>query len=135
MKRTSKGAVRLTVAPQPPTYLTDAAKAEWRRVAPACVELGVLTQTDLRALELLCSALAQEAELVAALSRDGPTVGGVGTTKANPAGRLLCETRAHALRLMSEFGLTPKGRNGLAVAPPPKPANPFAEMRAHTKRS
>jgi hypothetical protein len=70
------------------------------------------------------------------LRRDGPTIGGVGTTKANPAGRLLCETRAHALRLMSEFGLTPKGRNGLAPTPPTK-LNRFAEMRtaAITKRS
>src|SRR4029453_7116368 len=82
----------------------------------ACVELGTLTSADLRALELLAEVLAAEAELRELLKSEGMTIPGAeGNTKAHPACKLLESTRNQAARLLADFGLTPKGRQGVDV--------------------
>jgi phage terminase small subunit len=42
--------------PEPPAFLLEEAKAEWRRVAPELVELGSLTTLDLRPFAVYCQA-------------------------------------------------------------------------------
>jgi P27 family predicted phage terminase small subunit len=110
---------RLKTAPRAPATLSDRAKVEWGPLARACVELGVLTGADLRALELLAETLATEAELREILKTEGLTIAGAGeNSKAHPACKLLESTRNQAARLLADFGLTPKGRLGVDVRPP-----------------
>jgi P27 family predicted phage terminase small subunit len=109
---------RLDVAPLPPDQLSEGAKAEWSILAPVCVELGVLTGGDLRALELMCEILGTETELRALLKNEGYVIAGAGNnSKGHPAVKLLESTRSQAARMLSEFGLTPKGRQGVDIRP------------------
>ena len=119
---------RLRTAPRAPAHLSEGAKAEWGPLARSCVELGTLTLADLRALALLAECLATEAELRETLKTEGLTIAGAGgNRKAHPAAKLLETTRGQAMRLLADFGLTPRGRLGVDVRPPPK-ANRFAGM-------
>ncbi|WP_232435689.1 P27 family phage terminase small subunit [Burkholderia ubonensis] len=87
---------QLTVAPPPPDGMSSRAAAEWDRVAPLVVSLGLLNASDLRALELLAETLATEAQLRETLDREGLTIAtGTGGSKAHPA---LRDARAQAAR-------------------------------------
>lgn len=117
----------LAVAPPPPAGMSSRAATEWVRVAPLVVSLGLLSESDLRALELLAETLATEAQLRETLDREGLTIAtGTGGSKAHPALRALSDARAQAARLLDAFGLSPRGRQAID-APPPLPAeNPYA---------
>lgn len=65
---------QLTVAPPPPDGMSSRATVEWVRVAPLVVSLGLLSASDLRALELLAETLATEAQLRETLDREGLTI-------------------------------------------------------------
>jgi len=109
---------RLRTAPQAPAHLSERARIEWKALAPVCCEMGTLTNADLRALELLCECLATESDLRETLKREGLTIPGAGAnSKAHPATKLLESTRNQAVRLLCEFGLTPRGRLGVELAP------------------
>jgi P27 family predicted phage terminase small subunit len=110
---------RLAVPPPPPSHLSQRAQIEWVPLATATVELGVLTSADMRALELLAEVLATESELREVLKKEGLTiVGSEGGSKAHPGCKLLESTRNQAARLLCEFGLTPKGRQGVDIHAP-----------------
>jgi P27 family predicted phage terminase small subunit len=111
---------RLRNAPPAPAHLSERARVEWKALARVCIELGVLTSADLRALELLAEILATESELREIMKTDGLTIPGAGgNSKAHPACKLLETTRNQAARMLSDFGLTPKGRVGVDMKPPP----------------
>jgi len=112
-------AARLSRAPLPPARLSDRAAAEWRQLAPAVVALGTLTQADLRAFELLAVTLGTEMEAREVLQHEGMTVPTAdGGRKPHPAVRVAETARAQAARLLADFGLTPRGRQSVDVAPP-----------------
>ncbi|MEP6636683.1 MAG: phage terminase small subunit P27 family [Acidobacteriota bacterium] len=117
---------RLRAVPPAPEHLSVRAQVEWGPLATACVELGTLTSADLRGLELLAEVLATEAELRELLKTEGMTIPGAdGNSKSHPACKLLESTRNQAARLLSDFGLTPKGRQSVDVYPAPS-VNPFS---------
>jgi P27 family predicted phage terminase small subunit len=71
---------------------------------------------------LLCETLASEAELRELLKKEGLTIPGAdGNLKAHPAVKMLEMSRNQAHRLLNDFGLTPRAREGVAIAPPPTP--------------
>jgi P27 family predicted phage terminase small subunit len=117
---------RLVAAPPPPAVLTRPSAAEWRLLAAELVARGTLTSGDLRALQLLAETLAMESALRETLQREGVTVRGAdGVTKSHPALRGLESARNAAHRMLNDFGLTPRAREGVGVAPPTK-TNRFA---------
>lgn len=125
---------RLTRAPAAPTSLSDKAKGEWERLAPALIAAGTLTNSDLRGLELLADTLATSAELAEIVRHEGTTVAaGSGGTKAHPALAGLAQARALARTLLNDFGLTPRGRGAVDAAPdaqePEKPKHGLASFR------
>ena len=122
-KRTTKPAAPLagdTIrAPIPaPETLSPGAVPEWNRLIATLAELGTATHADLRALELLSECLATESKLRAVLDRDGLTIPGAdGNLKTHPASKLLESTRNQCHRLLSDFGLIPRGRVTVKAAP------------------
>lgn len=109
---------RLTEPPRPPARLSAAAKREWRALADVLVEVGTLTQADLRALALLSELLADVSALEAEVRRDGYTIPAAsGGRKGNPSAAALAQARAQATRMLDSFGLTPKARGGVDPAP------------------
>lgn len=139
------GKKRLPVGePQPdvealrcPKWLSDGAKAEWRRTVPKLVKLRITTNVDRGILEGYCEAHAEFEESTRLIkeqghiieedrfNRDGEKIGTI--TKVNP----LVRVRREALILMrqyaTELGMTPASRPKLAGAAKPKEQN---SMRA-----
>jgi P27 family predicted phage terminase small subunit len=120
---------RLSTACLPDPNLSEKAKLEWERILPVLVRLGTATVADVRALELCCEALASEKALREVLEVEGLLVqGGSGGMKAHPALKALETTRSQAHRLLSDFGLTPRGRQHIDAIPPVRSENPFAAL-------
>jgi P27 family predicted phage terminase small subunit len=119
-----------TGVPQCPTHLGKVAKAEWRRIAPELIALGLLTKVDRAALAAYCSAWAQWVEAETSVQKFGAVfrlkndpdkpVKNPNVTIANAA---LDQMR----KFLTEFGMTPASRSRIQVAPTDA-ADPFAEF-------
>lgn len=108
---------RLRDPPPAPDTLSERACVEWAWLSRQTCELGVLTTSDLRALALLSESLAMEAELREILHKEGLVIDGANSTKGHPALRALESTRAQAMKLLDAFGLTPRSRLSVDMAP------------------
>ena len=125
-------AQRLLTPPKPPSHMSPRARAEWRRIAPAVVGLGTLTTADLRAFEMLAQTLATATEAMETLEASGLSVPTAdGGLKPHPCVRIMETARAQAKTLLSDFGLTPRGRQGVDTHPiraaGPSPFDEFAD--------
>ena len=105
--------------PKPPKWLSAAGRREWRRVAPALYDLGLLTELDRQALAQYCAAVARIEEAEKAL-KDGQTYETQGGRKfLRPEYRILQdaikEVRAH----VALFGLSPSARMRMELPEPP----------------
>lgn len=108
-----EGGHSLAKAPSVPAWLTDHAKAEWRRVAPVLNSRGVLGADMLATLESYCIAVGQVRETEETMQREGRTVETAGQgVKAHPAFRIQAAAMREARLLAAELGLTPHRRPG-----------------------
>ena len=102
-----------------PVDLSDRARETWNRIAPALMEMRVLTEADHYALIELCELLADSAEYRESLRRlraDDPEGDLICASKtAHPYFNMRHKTIALVIRLMTEFGLTPSSRTRIAV--------------------
>lgn len=104
--------------PSPPSYLSKAAKKEWRRVAPMLMDARVLTSGDLTPLEAYCGLYGQWVEAQEAMKKGVM----VKDKKSNalhihPMFAVQQQVSAQMRQYMSEFGLTPSSRSRITVAP------------------
>jgi P27 family predicted phage terminase small subunit len=118
----------LATVPQPPAHLTALARAEWHRIAPVICAQKTLAATDLRSLELLAEVLATGTLAQQTLARDGLTLRDGGKVRSHPCVKILEGVRAQAIRLLIEFGCTPRARGHVEPASDATPNNPFAEL-------
>jgi P27 family predicted phage terminase small subunit len=112
--------------PQPPAELTDDAKTEWRRVARALHQAGLLATLDRAALAAYCQAYARwraaEKALADMAARDPLTSGLLiktsnGNAIQNPLVGIANKAAAAMVRYAAEFGMTPSARSRIAAAP------------------
>ena len=102
--------------------MTKEAAAEWKRLAPKAHKLGTLTTVDLVAFELLVNTLAMEVSARQTLADEGLTVVAAnGGEKSHPAISVMTSARSAAIRMLGDFGLTPRGRMSVEPAPPDEP--------------
>jgi P27 family predicted phage terminase small subunit len=125
-------------APTCPKWLSKAAKAEWRRIVPELLSLGLVTELDRAALAAYCVAVAElewaTAELekagrivtVAVYNRNGEVSGHV--QKPHPAVRLQRDAFARVKAFLAEFGLTPSSRSRLKTPQPEPEADPMTDI-------
>lgn len=106
----------ITVVPKAPSHLTTVAKREWRRVCGQLIELGVLTDLDLAALEGYCSAYGRAVEADRALKKGGLTMLSPQGFIARPEVAIARTAWAEARRFAQEFGITPASRTRVAPA-------------------
>ena len=93
----------------------DAARL-WRTLAPLLDEMGVLSDSDLPALEMLCLHYAAARKGWDELDKKGPTViGALGGVKGNPAAAIFRQNSLAFKSYLTEFGLTPSSRVRLQV--------------------
>lgn len=107
--------------PRPPRGLSEAGRRYWRRIGRQLVALGVLRDVDLPVFAMLCDTLARLDEVRAELDRLPAerrylvaTHGG----RLNPLLRTLRQLQTEALKLATEFGLTPSSRSRVPQAQP-----------------
>ncbi|MBI1207237.1 MAG: phage terminase small subunit P27 family [Azospirillum sp.] len=112
--------------PEPPSHLSDEAKAEWGRRGPELVRQGILTALDTATFAAYCQAWGRWVQADEALNRiarsDELTRGLVmKTTNGNvihsPFLGIANKAMADAVRYAAELGMTPSSRTRLAAAP------------------
>lgn len=101
----------VTAAPEPPEWLQDPrAVAEWTRLVPILMGVGLLSEASIGSLAILCATFGAIAGLV---SQGQP-----------PPASLLSVYRA----LAGDFGLSAVAQQKLHPAPTPEPSNRFANL-------
>lgn len=108
--------------PEPPGFLSDYGKEEWRRIIVELYRLRLMTIVDLNPLAAYCQAYSRwrvAEEKIAAMAKTDPETGALllgkpsGIQVANPL-VAISDTAARAMiRYAGEFGLTPAARSRL----------------------
>ena len=101
----------------PPAHLAPASAAVWRQLAPMLRRIGVLTEADVLALEMLCDSVAdyrrarsQRGDEFVELSSKGNEV-----LKQLHVAMAMSSKRAEGL--MASFGMSPAARSRVMVDP------------------
>lgn len=107
-----------------PEILQGHARAEWERIAPILLSIGVLKQTDLALLAAYCQACGDWQEAVAWMAENGTTmtlhddVGRVKSVQVVPQYRIARTAAEQMKRFGAEFGLTPSSRTQIKTDAP-----------------
>lgn len=103
--------------PSCPKHLDDVATAEWVRITPELLKLGLLSQVDRSALAAYCQAYSRWVAAEADIAQDGLTfTTDKGMKRQNPAVQI-AEKALGTMRLyLVEFGMTPASRPGIKTA-------------------
>jgi P27 family predicted phage terminase small subunit len=102
--------VPLDEAP-PPDWLAPEAQAEWIRLAPQLIRLGVLTESDTGALAAYCEAWATWKEATRQIRKFGMVLKGDGVVPVvSPFVKIADKSLTQMRSFLIEFGLTPSSR-------------------------
>jgi len=117
---------------EPPQHLNEVARAEWRRVAPELVRLGLLTDIDHTALEAYCASYARWLQAEAILSKAGLTfTTSEGYIQQRPE-VIIARNSLQLIKVFcAEFGMTPSARARMVIPEPPPPEDPFEKFLNH----
>jgi P27 family predicted phage terminase small subunit len=110
--------------PEPPDHLDAEAAAEWRKLAPELVRIGLLTLADVTGFGAYCQLVGRWIKAERALNgqelviatEDGTS------TKVNPLVHVASAAARDLLSAAAQFGMTPAGRARLnaGITRPPK---------------
>jgi P27 family predicted phage terminase small subunit len=115
----------LAELPQPPAFLSEDAREEWRRIIEQMVRLRLVTGVDTTLFACYCQSFAHWKAAVEALNRMSerdPVTGGLlikdqrGDARVNPMTRVVRGAAETMMHLASQFGLTPIARARIASA-------------------
>ena len=119
--------------PEPPDFLSEDAKGEWRRIIEEMVRLRLVTSVDTTLFAVYCESVAHWKAAVEALGRmaaQDPVMHGLlikdrdGEARQNPLVRVVRNAGETMLRYAAEFGLTPVARARIASAGFEPPSGP-----------
>lgn len=107
-----------TAVPDSPPYLSDAAKAHWKRISSLLIMQDLLSSLDGDALAMLCLALTEYEQAERDIAENGLT----GTTDKGyeyllPAVGIRTNAWKKIVILCRQFGMTPGARASLKVIP------------------
>ena len=119
--------------PLPPDWLSERAVRYWGDIGAVLLNMKVVTSADGPALMLLTETLAEWAEARQAVHRIGlvyemPTESGALMRRPNPEVAQASDAMKRALRMLTEFGLTPASRSKVSALGDGEGSDPFAEM-------
>ena len=114
--------------PVPPTFWSEYARKEWRRVAPQANALKLLTRLDVSLFSVYFESYSRWRSIVEALdAKADPEFHGLcfrdddGDLRANPLVKAANDAAKDMVRLAAEFGFTPASRSRIGVDAPPRP--------------
>ena len=105
----------VSTVPRAPSWLSEPAKAEWRRSAAQLTERKTLTTGDLAALEVFCSAKGRLVLAEGLLSQGLTVTGANGVLMKHPAIGIANEASSIIKTLGAALGLTPASRGRAAT--------------------
>ena len=120
--------------PSAPTFLSDEAQAEWRRVSQELFDARLLSDIDRAALAAYCQAYgrwAQAEKAIAGMAKNDQLTGALmirttnGNAIQNPLVGTANKAAADMIRYAAEFGMTPSARSRIAVGPRSPTPNPY----------
>ncbi len=136
--RAAAGEPRPPVLRRPcPSWLPPEGKRLWRYLAPRLAGLGVLSEVDLPAFELMCVHYATAREAALQIGKDGVMVpdpahraeDGSVPMRKHPALQVLRDSSTAFRGYAATFGLTPVDRGRLSV-PEEEPMDDFSRFLA-----
>jgi P27 family predicted phage terminase small subunit len=111
------------IAPNPPTWMSAEAKAEWKRVVPGLQRLDLLKEEDRATLTAYCETWAQFVTATRMVNREGITTEVVSVsasgsetvrTVAHPAVAIASRAGRELRGYAAQFGLSPSSEQALA---------------------
>lgn len=118
-------------APNPPTWLSREARAEWRRVVPGLTRLDLIKPEDRGTLTAYCETWARFVDATRTVQREGMTLTNQdsGRVYVHPCVQIANTAARQFLRYAQEFGLTASAEhrlNNANLAPGDDGDNPFS---------
>lgn len=116
---------------EPPDWLDEAAKIEWRRLAPMLSTNGVLTDMDVDALCAYCETWVRWKTATAKIREFGMVIKSPnGMPMPSPYVAIANKAMATMRALLTEFGMTPSARSRVQVSKKPeKPTSKWAGIK------
>ena len=111
------------LAPNPPTWLSREAKAEWNRVVPGLTRLDLVKPEDRSTLAAYCELWSRWVAAQASIRKHGLTVRNESTRKdgttsvwwtKNPAVAIAEQAETRLRQYANEFGLTPAAERNVS---------------------
>ena len=125
------------VVPSCPSFLSEDAKKEWKRIVPLLDDVKLLSYMDMSVVAAYCQAYGEWKNAVTELHKEGAGMVILdvrGIPKLNPWVKLSREAFDRMLKAGALLGLSPSSRVGLKVEKP-KSASKAEKFRARKKKS
>jgi P27 family predicted phage terminase small subunit len=130
-------------APRRPSWITGRARAEWDRVVPLLLSLGLLSKLDLGALASYCIAVANLETETRTLEREGRIIeipvrnrhgDEIGKRKvAHPSVKSQRDAMAEVKSFLAEFGLSPSSRTRVTALPAPEGPDELSKIMTRNR--
>lgn len=102
------------IPPNPPSWLSREAAAEWRRVVPGLSRLDILKEEDRAVLAAYCETWAQFVDATRTVQREGLTIEAKQGTLSHPAVGIMRNAGRELRAFAAHFGLTPSSEAALS---------------------
>ena len=105
--------------PNPPAWLTEIGKEEWNKICHELFNKNMLHQIDLRLIEAYCNAMSLHIETEMMLRDKGRIQvfknpdGSIKHTQSVPYQKIANDALDRALKIATQFGLTPSARSSI----------------------
>jgi P27 family predicted phage terminase small subunit len=115
-RKVTEGPAFKRLPPQPPEWLSDAARDEWDRVVPELSRVDVVKAEDAAVLAAYCEAVSEFRAATEALTAAGALtiVTPSGIERPHPLVQVRAQASARLQALAREFGLTPSSEQNLS---------------------
>lgn len=116
------------IAPNPPSWLSTEAKAEWKRVVPGLQRLDILKEEDRAVLAAYCETWATFVAAIRQQHSEGLTIDAKQGTLPHPAVGIARNAGRELRSFAAHFGLTPSSEAAIQSMRDDDPGddNPFA---------
>jgi P27 family predicted phage terminase small subunit len=126
--RTAKNEAQPRGRPYAPRWLSSYARAEWNRIVPELVRVGLATRIDRAVLTGYCEAWATLKEAVELRRKHGIyVISGTGTPTTAPWVRVQKDAAAQVVRFAAEMGMSASARSRVEAITTPGAAEAGAD--------